>query len=76
VTLAIAIIGTGEGRCVLETCRDLGEDVGGFLDTRRPAGDMANDCPVLGGDSLLDDPAFLAAHRFIVSAGNYAIRRR
>ena len=76
MTRPIVIIGTGEGRCVLETCRDLGEAVGGFLDTRRPAGEVVNDCPVLGGDALLDDPAFLAAHRFIVSVGDCAIRRR
>ena len=74
--LPIFIIGTGEGRCVLETCRDLGEAVGGFLDTRRPAGEVGNDCPVLGGDALLDDPSFLAAHRFIVSVGDCARRRQ
>ncbi|SMF13416.1 sugar O-acyltransferase, sialic acid O-acetyltransferase NeuD family [Tistlia consotensis] len=65
----IVIIGTGEGRCVLETCRDLGLAVAGFLDTRRPAGEIVNDCPVLGGEALLDDPAFVAAHRFAPSVG-------
>lgn len=70
----IVIIGTGEGRCVLETCRDLGLAVAGFLDTKRPAGERVNDSPVLGGDGLLDDPAFVAAHRFAPSVGAGAKR--
>ncbi len=76
MTAPIIIIGTGEGRCILETCRDLGEVVGGFLDTRRPVGEVVNDCPVLGADGLLDDASFLAAHRFIVSVGDCTVRRQ
>lgn len=66
----IVILGTGEGRCVLETCRDLGLAVAGFLDTRRPAGEIVNDCPVLGGEALLDDAGFVAAHRFAPAVGD------
>ncbi len=66
----VVIIGTGEGRCVLETCRDLGLEVAGFIDTKRPAGEVVNGCPVLGGEALLEDAGFVAAHRFAPSVGD------
>ena len=75
MTHSVVIVGTGEGRCVLETCRAAGVPVHGFIDTFRAKGEVVNDCPVLGGDELLKDAAFLGAFRFIVSVGDCAKRR-
>ena len=72
----LVIIGTGEGRCVLEAARAAGFAVAGFLDTARAKGERVNDCPVLGGDERLDDPSFLVAHSFVASLGEGAVRRR
>ena len=70
----VVIIGTGEGRCVLEACRAIARPVAGFLDTEVPVGEIVCGVSVLGNDATLDDAAFLAAHDFLVSVGDGAAR--
>ena len=72
----LVIIGTGEGRCVLETCRAAGRPVAGFLNTARHAGEAVLDCQVLGGDALLDDRDFVRANEFLVGVGDGSARAR
>ena len=70
----VVIVGTGEGRCVLEACRAIARPVAGFLDTRVAAGERVCGAPVLGDDATLDDLEFLDAHDFLVSVGEAAAR--
>ncbi len=70
----VVIIGTGEGRCVLEAARAVGRPVAGFIDTVRLAGELVMDCPVLGGNAMLEDRDFVAAHDFLIGVGDGAAR--
>ena len=74
MTRRVVIVGTEEGRCVLDVCRATGREVAGFIDMVGLAGDRVNDCPVLGGEDRLADGTFLRAFDFIVTAGDSARR--
>jgi sugar O-acyltransferase (sialic acid O-acetyltransferase NeuD family) len=73
----IVIVGAGEhGRVVLDACLAIGLAVAGFIDHFRPKGESVDLRPVLGGDELLADTRFVAAHRFVPGIGDVALRRR
>lgn len=72
----IVIVGAGgHGRVVLDAVRALKQPIGGFIDTVAKRGAEINSCVVRGDNSLLNDTAFLDAHRFIVAIGNQRTRR-
>lgn len=73
----IVILGAGgHGRVVLDICIEARLPVAGFLDSGQPVGSLVDGVAVLGGDILLDDPAFVAAHRFLPAVGSQSVRRR
>lgn len=72
----LVIVGTAEGRCVLDAARAADLNVAGFLDLVAPRSAPINDCPVFGGLDLLKDERLLRAHSFIVTLGDCAERRR
>lgn len=73
----IIILGAGgHGRVVLDICRANGQVVKGFIDPGVAAGAKVDGVVILGGDTLIDDCVFVAAHRFAVAFGDIAIRRR
>lgn len=77
MTRPIIILGAGDhGRVVADICAVLGRPVAGFLDRPNAAGASISDHAVLGGDALLDDPAFVAAHVFVPGIADVKIRRR
>lgn len=76
-TAPIVITGAGgHGRVVWDTCRAAGLDVAGFTDSEQPKGAVINGLPVLGGNALLDDGAFVRQHRFLIAIGNQEARRK
>lgn len=70
----LIIIGAGgHAKVVADAALAAGWIVAGLLD-REGAGILG--LAVLGGDARLDDPAFVAAHCFVVAIGAQAARRR
>jgi UDP-perosamine 4-acetyltransferase len=73
----LVIIGSGgHACCMLDIARLAGFITIGFIDRTRSEGDLVNKLPILGGDELLFDEAFINEHRIAVGIGNPAVRRR
>lgn len=72
----IVIGGGGHSRVVIDAALASGLAVAGVLDPGLPAGALLDGVPVLGGDGRLDEPAFVAAHDFVVALGEAMDRRR
>lgn len=73
----VVVVGcSGHAKVVADCLRLAGTDIAGALDDRLAPGTVVADMTVLGGDALLDDPAFIARHRFIVAIGHQSIRAR
>jgi sugar O-acyltransferase (sialic acid O-acetyltransferase NeuD family) len=71
----IVILGAGgHGKVLFDICRESGQPVRGFLDD--DVAEPVHGLPILGNDALLDDTAFLAAHRFALGVGERAIHKR
>lgn len=71
----IAIIGAGEhARVARDVCEAAGRKVAGFVDPGWPAGSLVDGLAVLGGDALLGDAAFLAAHDMLPGLGDQDLR--
>ena len=67
----VAILGSGgHARVVADVCRAAGREVRGFLDAGAQKGSRSGGVPVLGGDELLADRAFVGAHEFLVAIGD------
>lgn len=75
-TKPLVIVGTAEGRCVLDAARAADLRVAGFIDLVASDSAPINDCPVLGGLDRLEDRRFVRAHSFVVTIGDCAERRR
>lgn len=74
---ALVILGTGgHAKVVIDAGRAAGHEIAGMLakDTGTPAN--PDELPILGDESRLEDPAFLAAHEFLVAIGDQETRRR
>ena len=73
----LVIIGSGgHACCMLDVARLAGFRVIGFIDRTRGEGELINGLPILGGDELLRDEAFIHSHGFAVGIGNPRARRR
>ncbi len=71
----IVILGAGgHGKVLFDICRETERNTHGFLDTK-VAGPI-HGLPVLGGDSMLDDSAFVAAYDFAIGVGERTIHKR
>lgn len=71
----IVILGAGgHGKVLFDICRVSGHEVRGFLD--EGVSGPVHDLPVLGGDAMLSDPAFVAAHTFALGVGEQTIHKR
>lgn len=71
----IVILGAGgHGKVLFDICRVSDQTVRGFLD--KDIAGPVHDLPVLGDDALLDDAAFVAAHRFALGVGDRNIHKR
>lgn len=69
--------GGGHARVIIDTCRAAGLVIAGVLDRNPPDTPAALlGAAYLGDDNRLDDPAFVAAHRFINGVGAQRPRRR
>lgn len=67
----IVILGAGgHGKVVLDICLISNRPVRGFIDGGRVAGEIIHGAPVLGGDELLQDTAFVEQASFIVGVGD------
>jgi sugar O-acyltransferase (sialic acid O-acetyltransferase NeuD family) len=76
MSLPIAILGAGgHGRVVASICRAAGREVQCFVDSALRGRSVAG-IDVVGGDEMLDDPAFVRSHAFVVAIGDQCIRRR
>lgn len=71
----VLVGGGGHARVVLDICRVLRLQVAGVLDKSPSMLNLINDAETLGDDSLIDDTAFVAAHRFVVAIGAPAARK-
>ena len=72
----VVIGGGGHGGCVADVAERAGWSVVGFIDTELEPGREVIGRPVLGGDGLLEDAAFLRAHDFGLGIGEPSVRRR
>jgi acetyltransferase EpsM len=73
----LVIIGSGgHACCMLDVAQLAGFTTIGFIDRTRSEGDLVNGLPILGGDELLFDEAFVSEHYIAVGIGNPAVRRR
>jgi len=71
----IVIFGAGEhGRIALQICEAAGLAVRGFLDADPQKGPQVDGLPILGGEELLTDSAFLAAHDLLPGLGDQGAR--
>jgi sugar O-acyltransferase (sialic acid O-acetyltransferase NeuD family) len=61
---------------MLDVAQLAGFNTIGFIDRTRIEGDLVNGLPILGGDILLYDAAFVSDHCFAVGIGNPTARRR
>jgi UDP-perosamine 4-acetyltransferase len=72
----LVIIGSGgHACCMLDVARLVGFSAVGFIDRTQETGAFVNDLPILGGDELLSDKAFMRDHCFAVGIGNPRARR-
>lgn len=73
----MVLIGAGgHALVVLDAARAGKMDIGGLLDAGKPTGSEFAGVLLLGDDSLLDDAAFVAAHRFHISVCDPSIKAR
>ncbi len=64
-----------KGRIFADVCALMGLEVIGFLDDTKPADELVNGIPVLGGFDRIEDEAFVKQADWIVGLGNCEIRR-
>jgi sugar O-acyltransferase (sialic acid O-acetyltransferase NeuD family) len=62
-------------RIVLDILAMRGRDVLGYIQTGDRSWGLEGAPPCLGGETLLDDPAFVAAHELVVATGDASARR-
>lgn len=73
----VVIIGDGgHAKVVLDACRAAGLPVAGVIGLLAPSAHAFLDAPACGGEALLDDPAFIAAHHFLIGVGLQDVRRK
>jgi sugar O-acyltransferase (sialic acid O-acetyltransferase NeuD family) len=73
----LVIIGSGgHACCMLDVARLAGFSATGFIDRTRGEGVLVNGLPILGGDELLFDKAFISDYRFALGIGDPITRRR
>lgn len=57
-------------RIIIDACAASGRPIAGLIEVGDDADRLKTDLPVLGGEELLSDPAFLAAHEVFVGIGD------